>query len=669
MQPGTKRKHDKEDKKAPHHSPRAERGVTKKPETVTGIISVNSKGVGFIENPADTKGNDFEIPREYLHTALHKDEVEVKILREKNRDRQLAEVVQIVKRAKMRFVGVLEDSDKGFAFIPDDKRIYTDVLIPKASAGLGKPGDKVHIEIVEWDEVVGYPIGRVIEVIGRHGEHNAEMKSIVLERGLAYDYPLPVIHEAEIIGKKEKKISQEEIARRRDIRHITTFTIDPIDAKDFDDAISVQKLENGRYEIGVHIADVSHYVREATALDREARERGFSVYLVDRTIPMLPEVLSNELCSLNPHEDKLSFSSIFIMDEHGRIYDRWFGKTVMNSNKRFTYEAAQEVLDAGKGEYYEELILLNTIAKKLRKEKEERGAIDFEQDEIKFELDATGKPLRIIKKSRKDTHKLVEEFMLLANREVAHFMSKAVDKKSGAFLYRIHDVPVMEKIENLTILVRALGHVLPVTKKGVSVKDLKALFKKIEGKTEESLIKTAAIRSMAKAVYSTQNIGHYGLAFEYYTHFTSPIRRYADLVVHRLLQRELMGGKISAGEMGMYQKIANENSEKEIRASEAERASIKYKQVEYMMDRVGQTFDGTITGVTEWGIYVEDKATKSEGMVSLRSMTDDYYSLLEKAYAVVGEKTKKRYTLGDAVRFKIVSADLERKTLDYALVK
>ena len=640
----------------------------KKPETIIGIISVNSKGTGFIENPANTKGEDLEISTDRLHTALHKDEVEVKILPEKNRGRQLAEVVRIVKRAKMRFVGVLEESTKGFAFIPDDKRVYSDVLIPRESAGGGKAGDKVHIEIIEWKESVGYPVGKVLEVIGKNGEHNVEMKSIVLERGLAYDYPLAVIQEAEIIEKKEKKITQEEIAKRRDIRHITTFTIDPIDAKDFDDAISVQKLEDGRYEIGVHIADVSHYVREGTALDREARERGFSVYLVDRTIPMLPEVLSNELCSLNPHEDKLSFSSIFVMDEQGRIHDRWFGKTVMNSNKRFTYEAAQEVLDNGSGEYYEELALLNRIAKKLRKEKEDKGAIDFEQDEIKFVLDEKGKPIRIIKKTRKDTHKLVEEFMLLANREVAHFMAKALDKKNGAFLYRIHDVPVMEKIETLTVLVRALGHVLPVTKKGVSVKDLKALFKKIEGKTEESLIKTAAIRSMAKAVYSTQNIGHYGLAFEYYTHFTSPIRRYADLVVHRLLQRELTGGKISAGEAGMYQKIANENSEKEIRASEAERASIKYKQVEYMMDRIGQTFDGTITGVTQWGIYVEDKETKSEGMVSLRSMTDDYYMHIEKEYAIVGEKTKKRYSLGDSVRFKIISADLERKTLDYVLV-
>ncbi len=637
-----------------------------KPERLTGIVSVNSKGVGFLENPLFTE--DIEIPSEFLHTALHKDEIEVRLLPKRDKFRQTAEVVRIIRRAKMRFAGTLEDTEKGFAFIPDDKRLYRDVLIPRDEAKNATGGDKVYIEITSWDEKVGYPKGRVLDVIGRHGEHNAEIKAIVLERGIAYDYPPAVTREAEEIGKKEKTILPEEIARRRDIRDTTTFTIDPVDAKDFDDALSVRDLGAGRYEIGIHIADVSHYVREGTALDREARERGFSVYLVDRTIPMLPEVLSNDLCSLNPQEDKLSFSAIFVMDTHGKIHDRWFGKTIMHSNKRFTYEDAQEVLNKGAGEFHTELTILNSIAKKLRKEKEDKGAIDFEQDEIKFELDEKGKPIRIIKKVRTDTHKLVEEFMLLANREVAQFMARAMDQKRGAFLYRIHDAPVMDRIENLTILVRALGHVLPITKRGVSVKDLKALFTRIEGKAEESLIKTAAIRSMAKAVYSTKNIGHYGLAFEYYTHFTSPIRRYADLIVHRLLERELKGGTIAPGEIALYQRIADENSEKEVRAAEAERASIKYKQVEYMMERVGKIYEGTISGVTAWGIYVEDKETRSEGMVSLRNMTDDYYTLIEKEYAIVGEKTKKRYALGDTVRFKVVGADLDRKTLDYALV-
>ncbi|MBI5133901.1 MAG: ribonuclease R [Candidatus Taylorbacteria bacterium] len=637
-------------------------------KAVIGQLSVNSKGVGFVENPED-KSADFEILPESLHTALHKDEVEILPLGRQSRfNRPLAEVVRIIKRSKMRYVGVLESAGKGFALVPDDKRLYKDVFVSDDASQGAKAGDKVYVEIYEWDEKKGYPVGRVLEVIGRHGEHNAEMRAIVLERGLAYDYPVDVVREAEAI-EKNKAISAEERAKRRDFSDVPTFTIDPIDAKDFDDAISFKELGGGRYEIGVHIADVSHYVREGTALDREARERGFSVYLVDRTIPMLPEVLSNDVCSLNPHEEKLTFSSVFVMNDRGDILDRWFGKTIIKSWKRFTYEGAQEVLEGKSQEYKKELLKLNEIAKKLRAKKEEEGAIDFETDEVKFELDSTGKPIRVFKKTRKDAHKLVEEYMLLSNREVAHYMWRASEKKQGAFLYRIHDAPVMEKIDNLTVLVKALGYHLPVSKKGIAVKDLKHLFRQIEGKTEEALIKTAAIRSMAKAVYSTLNIGHYGLAFEYYTHFTSPIRRYADLIVHRLLYRELSGGKIAAGEMSKYQKIADDNSEKEVRAAEAERASIKYKQVEYMSDRVGQVFEGTITGVTEWGIYIEDKETKCEGMAKLRDMTDDRYVFNEKAYAVIGEKTGKRYSLGDSVRFKVIGADLEKRTLDYAVAR
>ena len=642
----------------------------RKEKTITGVISVNSKGVGFVENPDEKQGADFEVASEVLHTALNRDTVLIKPLGQMSRFmRPLAEVTRIIKRDKMRFVGVLEEAKAGFALVPDDKRLYKDIFIPKDKNRNGKAGDKVYVEITDWQEKIGYPVGKILEVIGRHGEHNAEMKAIVLERGLAYEYPEAVIREAEAIEKKEKEITQEERAKRRDFSSVPIFTIDPIDAKDFDDAISFKELPGDLYEIGVHIADVSHYVRENTALDREARERGLSVYLVDRTIPMLPEVLSNDLCSLNPKEEKLTFSAVFIMNDKGDVLERWFGKTIIKSWKRFTYEGAQEVLEEKSKEYSKELLKLNEIAKKLKKIKEESGAIDFEQDEVKFELDGTGKPIRIYKKTRTDAHKLVEEFMLLANREVAKYMWKSGEKNKGVFLYRIHDVPAKEKIESLSILVKALGYDLPVSKKGVAVKDLKRLFREIEGAPEESLIKTAAIRSMSKAVYSTQNIGHYGLAFEYYTHFTSPIRRYADLVVHRLLYRELIEGKITVGEISKFQKIAEENSEKEIRSSEAERASIKYKQVEYMREHIGEEFMGIITGVTEWGLYVEEKDTKCEGMIKLRDLTDDRYIFNEKMYAVIGEKTGKKYSLGDIIKVKVISADMEKKSLDYALVK
>lgn len=632
--------------------------------TITGVISINSKGTGFVEH-GETE-EDIEIRNEGLATAMHGDEVVVEILPKREKNRRQGRVLRINKRAKTRFVGLIERYGEAFFLVPDDKRMYRDILVPVSLAGDAQDGDKAYVEITEWPDALKSPIGKVLEVVGRHGEHETEMRSIVLERGIAYDFPEGVVKEAEQI-EKNKAITPEERAKRRDFSDTPTFTIDPIDAKDFDDAISVKFLGDDRYEIGVHIADVSHYVREGTALDKEARQRGFSVYLVDRTIPMLPEVLSNDVCSLNPKEEKLTFSSVFVMNSKGEVLERWFGKSIINSWRRFTYEEAQEVLEGSRDEYTKELKLLNDVAKRLRADKESKGAIDFETDEVKFQLDETGRPIRVYRKVRKDAHRLVEEFMLLANREVAEHMWKASEKTRAAFLYRIHDVPVKERIEDLVVFVRALGHVLPVSKKGVSVRDLKALFQRIEGKAEEALIKTAAIRSMAKAVYSTQNIGHYGLAFEYYTHFTSPIRRYADLIVHRLLQRELTGGKIAPGEMATYQRIADENSEKEVRAAEAERASIKYKQVQYMQERIGKTFDGIITGVTEWGIYVEDKETKSEGMIRLVNMKDDYYSVDKKTYAVVGEKTKKRYALGDAVRFKVMGADVEKKMLDYEL--
>lgn len=636
-----------------------------KDKTITGIISINSKGTGFISQ--EGVEDDIEIQNEELNKALHGDEVTVELTGKVNRGRRQGKVTSIVKRVKMKFVGVVEQVGEMLFLVPDDKRLYRDIAIKPADANGAVTGDKVYTEITEWNDAAKSPLGKVLEVIGKHGENNTEMRAIILDRGLAYDFPAQVEREANEIDKN-KAISAGERAKRRDFSDTPTFTIDPVDAKDFDDAISVKFLEEGKYEIGVHIADVSHYVREGTALDAEARQRGFSVYLVDRTVPMLPEVLSNDVCSLNPNEEKCTFSAVFVMNDRGDVLERWFGKTIIKSWKRFAYEEAQEVMDKQSGPHLKELNLLNSIAKKLKAQKDAEGALDFEQDEVKFQLDETGRPIKVFRKVRKDAHKLVEEYMLLANREVALHMWKSNEKTRGSFVYRIHDVPVADRIEELALFVRALGYDLPVSKQGVKIKDLKALFMKIAGKPEESLIKTATIRSMAKAIYSTKNIGHYGLAFEYYTHFTSPIRRYADLIVHRLLQRQLTNGQISVGEASFYEKISVETSEKEVKAAEAERASIKYKQVQYMSERIGQVFDGTITGVSEWGIYVEDKETKCEGMVRLITMTDDYYSLNKKSYAIIGEKSGKKYSLGDSVKFKVMNADLEKRMLDYTII-
>lgn len=641
---------------------------TDKKSKIIGIISLNSKGVGFVTS--DFLKEDIEIPTASLNTALNKDEVEILIHpRLSKQKRRLGEVLKITKRAKESFVGMLENENGKFFLVPDDKKVYVDILIPKECAKSATGGEKVLAKIIKWDDPKKAPEGEILKILGKKGEHDVEMESIVLEKGFDIEFPFDVEKEADAIEKNEKNLS-DEIKKRRDFRNILTFTIDPVDAKDFDDAISLKKISDGKYEVGIHIADVSHYVKEKTSMDTEARKRGFSVYLVDRTIPMLPEILSNDICSLNPMEEKLSFSSVFTMDMNGNISEKWFGKTVIKSSKRFSYEEAQEILNAKSGEHYEALNTLNTIAKKMRDEKSKKGAIDFEQDDVKFELDKNGKPLRIFIKERLETHKLVEEFMLLANKEVAEFIFKANKKmrKDDPFIYRIHDVPDREKIAQLSIFLKALGYEMELKENNLTAKDLQMLFKLIEGKAEESMIKTAAIRSMSKAVYSTRNIGHFGLAFEYYTHFTSPIRRYADLLVHRLLEKHLQDKSIPKHEWNLYEKIAMETTEKEISASEAERNSKKYKQVEYMKDHIGEVFEGIISGVTEWGLYVEEVNTKSDGMVSLRNLTDDFYVLDEKNYALVGEKTKKKYGLGDKVKVKLIGADMDRRTLDYIFV-
>ncbi|MEK7184911.1 MAG: VacB/RNase II family 3'-5' exoribonuclease, partial [Patescibacteria group bacterium] len=579
---------------------------------------------------------------------------------------------------------------------PDDKKAYASIRLGQEDIKKVSIGDKVYVKMKEWTDPKVNPEGVILRILGKKGNNNVEMESIVLEKGFEIDFPMQVEKEADEIEKNKFEDIKAEIPKRQDFRDTLTFTIDPFDAKDFDDAISFKNLGKidgeERYEIGVHIADVSHYVVENTELDKEALKRGCSIYLVDRTIPMLPEVLSNDVCSLNPHEEKLTFSAWFVMNDKGEVIERNFGKTIINSAHRYTYEDAQEVLDSkGSGDdasegktanagfkYFAELNKLNEIAKILQKEKFNKGAIEFEQEEIKFKLDIDGKPIGVYKKERLDTHKLVEEYMLLANHEVAKYIYDAIaknSKKNGrkdtGSIYRIHDFPDQERMLELSTFVKALGYDLPTKDGKVTAQSIKNLLKQITGTPHEALLSTAIIRSMQKAVYSTKNIGHFGLAFEYYTHFTSPIRRYPDLLIQRILQRHLMHEPFGDSEIVAFQNIAEKSTAREIDAASAERESKKLKQVEYMSDKIGQIFDGTISGVSDYGIYVEEKETKSEGMISIRNIGDifkDFYEFDKKTYSIKGQKTGRKYTLGDAIKFKVISADLDKKTLDFVPV-
>ena len=637
-------------------------------KTLEGSIAINTKGVGFFDigEKRGASKVSIEIQPKNVNRAFNGDIVLISLLDRKIKNRLQGKVEKIIKRTKDEFVGTIDKHDGKIYVIPDDKRMYVDIFLPKEKGA--QKNIKVLVKVTDWSTMQG----KVIKVIGQKGENNAEMESIVLEKGFRIEFPNAVELEAERIHKSYKASFAEEIKKRRDMLGTTTFTIDPFDAKDFDDAISFKDLGDNKYEIGIHIADVSHFVTPGTELDREAEKRGLSVYLVDRTIPMLPEILSNDLCSLNPDEDKLTFSAIFTMTGDGKVLDEWFGRTVIHSNKRFAYEEAQEVID-GKlsGPYQTELRKLREIAQKLEKVKYHGGAINFETEEVKFVLDSKGKPIRVYKKSRLETHKLVEEFMLLANRSVAKFVFMSQNKgflKGKQSVYRIHAKPDPDRIQDLATFLKALGFDLRNKEGLVTSKDINTLLKEVEGTPNEELIKTAAIRSMAKAAYSTKNIGHFGLAFSYYTHFTSPIRRYPDLLVHRFLERELSGGKIEQNEFEKFERICLASSELEKKASDAERASIKYKQVEYMQEHIGEEFTGTITGVVEWGIYIEEKETKCEGMIKIRDLGDDYFTLDEKNYTVVGQKTGKKFRLGDTVKFKVVGADLDKRALDYSLV-
>lgn len=641
--------------KKPKHNNKKERKL------LEGTISISSKGTGYVTT--ETEKNDIEIDARYLNTALHFDRVSI-ILHPKKGDKIKGEVVGILKRAKSGFAGVIEKERDLYYLHPDDTKMYVDILIPNKSLNGAKTGDKVFGKITYWKDANKNPEGKIEKVLGKPGKNDVEMEAISLEKGFDFKLSHRVENEAKRI--KNQGINEQDFKNRKDFRKTLTFTIDPSDAKDFDDAISFKELDGGLYEIGVHIADVSHYVKRGSELDNEAKKRGTSVYLVDRTIPMLPEILSNDLCSLLPHTDRLVMSAVFVMDKNAHIKSEWFGKAIIHSKKRFTYEEAENSIKEPSLPYHRELSILNNIAKKLTKERFERGAVSLEQEEVKFVLDKDGVPIKVIKKERGDSNKLIEEFMLLANKKVAEKMSKESGGK-GVFVYRVHDKPSEEKTGDLLIFLHSLGYKVSLIKGMIPSKELNAILEDLSGKDEKDAVHRAVIRSMAKAVYSTKNIGHYGLAFPHYTHFTSPIRRYPDIVVHRILLENLSGRKIGQDKIKEYEEISINSSMQEKLASDAERASIKYKQVEYMSKRIGKKYEGIISGIKEWGLYIEEKETKCEGLVRMRDLSDDFYIFNEKKMELVGEKKKKRYRLGDRVKIKVKAVDLERKTIDYIL--
>tara|TARA_B110001469_G_scaffold41646_1_gene41156 strand:- start:7809 stop:10028 length:2220 start_codon:yes stop_codon:yes gene_type:complete len=653
----------------------------------TGTLDITSNGNGYFVT--DDYEDDIFIPNANLGKGLHNDTVKAYVFKKRSGKKYEADVVEVLERAKTQFVGVLQ-KNKNFGFVvPDNNKMYADIFISESKMNGAEDGDKVQATISDWPAKSKNPFGEITAVLGKPGEHNTEMHSILLEYDLPYEFPTEVEQEA---ANLSIEITKEEISKRRDMRKDLTFTIDPKDAKDFDDALSFKKLENGNFEIGIHIADVSHYLEPKTILDDEAFERATSVYLVDRVVPMLPEKLSNSVCSLRPNEEKLTFSAVFEINAKVQIVNEWFGRTVTYSDQRFAYEEAQSIIEnctlstdvkpytmplevsildkeyEVTPEIVEATLKLDELAKILRKKRMQQGAISFDRVEVKFNLDEDANPIGVFFKTSQDANKLIEEFMLLANRKVAEFIGFSKGKATNkTFIYRVHDEPDIEKLAALQNIIGKFGYKINTETKESTSESLNQLLSDVSGKAESNMIETLTIRTMSKAVYTTQNIGHYGLAFNYYSHFTSPIRRYPDVMTHRLLQHYLDGG--DTPKAIKYEENCKHSSKREELASKAERASIKYMQIKYMQDHNDEIFEGVITGVTEWGIYVEISSNKCEGMVRIRDIKSDFYAFDEQQFAIVGQSTKQVYQLGDDVKVQVKNADLERKHLDFNLIE